>query len=120
MQIPNSKTSNQNSKTEFQRRVYFYTLNSLKFLGTINPKNDYVTETIVRQLVRSLTSIGANIIEAKASNSKKDFARYFDIALKSANESKFWRYLLRDLKKTDKTKVEEIIKEASEISKILA
>lgn len=120
MQIPNSKTSNQNPKTEFQRRVYFYTLDSLKFLGTINTKNDYVAETIVRQLVRSMTSIGANIIEAKASNSKKDFARYFDIALKSANESKFWLYLLRDLKKTDKTKVEEIIKETCEISKILA
>src|SRR3989344_8535849 len=119
MQIPNSKTSNQNSKTEFQRRVYFYTLDSLKFLGTINTKNDYVTETIVRQLVRSLTSIGANVIEAKASNSKKDFARYFDIALKSANETKYWLYLLRDLDKADKLKIQEIIDETAEIANII-
>lgn len=120
MQIPNTKTSNQNLKTEFHKRVYGYTLKSLKFFGTINFKNDYVAETIVKQVVRSLTSIGANIIEAKASSSKKDFARYFDIALKSANETKFWLYLLRDLKKVDPSKIEEIINETNEISKILA
>lgn len=65
---------------EFQNRVYFYTLKSLKFIGGISIKDDLVLKIVINQLIRSLTSIGANIIEAKASNSKKDFARYFDIA----------------------------------------
>ncbi len=120
MQKPDTKTTDQNSKTEFQNRVYLYTLKSLKFLGSINIKEDSITKVIINQLIRSLTSIGANIIEAKASNSKKDFARYFDIALKSANETKYWLYLLKDLDKADKTKIQEIINETRELSNILA
>lgn len=57
------------SKTEFQNRVYSYTLNSLRFISTF--PEDKITKIIINQLIRSLTSIGANIIEAKASNSKK-------------------------------------------------
>lgn len=120
MQTSNTKIANQKLKTEFQKRIYFYTLNSLKFLSTINLKKDYVSEVIIKQVIRSLSSIGANIIEAKASNSKKDFARYFDIALKSANETKFWLYLLRDLKKADRNEVIKIIDETVEISNIIA
>ena len=120
MQKPNTKTTNQNSKTEFQNRVYLYTLQSLKFIGNANIGNDVTLRIIINQLIRSLTSIGANIIEAKASNSKKEFARYFDIALKSANETKYWLYLLRDLDKADKIKIHEIINETIEISNILA
>jgi len=119
MQKPNTKNTNQNSKTEFKTRVYFYTVASLKFLSA-TPETR-INKIILNQLIRSLTSIGANIIEAKASNSKKDFARYFDIALKSANETKYWLCLLRDLNNNvDKVKLEEILKETIEISNILA
>lgn len=118
MQKPNTKTTDQKEKNEFQQRVYKYILNALRFIGTINASNQ-TTRIILGQLIRSLTSIGANIIEAKASSSKKDFARYFDIALKSANETKYWLYLLRDLNKADRTKVQEIIDETVEIANIL-
>lgn len=119
MQKPNTKNTNQNPKTEFKNRVYLYTVDSLRFISTI-PENR-VNRVILNQLIRSLTSIGANIIEAKASNSKKDFARYFDIALKSANETKYWLYLLRDLNEFKyKVKLEGILKETVEISNILA
>src|SRR3989344_1144236 len=118
MQKPNIKTTEQKLKTEFQQRLYKYTLSSLKFIGTI-ALSDVATKIIVNQSIRSLTSIGANIIEAKASSSKKDFARYFDIALKSANETKYWLYLLRDLDKADKLKIQEIIDETAEIANII-
>lgn len=119
MQKPNIKNTDQNAKTEFKKRIYLFTLNSLKFLSTV-PENR-VNRVILNQLFRSLTSIGANIVEAKASNSKKDFARYFDIALKSANETKYWLCLLRDLNELNyKVKPEEILRETIEISNILA
>ena len=54
------------------------------------------------QLLRSATSIGANIIEAKAASSKKDFIRFYEISLKSANETKYWLCLLRDGTRIDK------------------
>ena len=119
MQKPKTKTINQNSKTEFKIRVYRYTIDSLKFLSTI-PENR-TNKIILSQLIRSLTSIGANIIEAKESNSKRDFARYFDIALKSANETKYWLCLLRDLNESrSNSKLEEILQETIEIANILA
>jgi len=118
MQRPNTKTTDQNQKIEFKNRVYLYTINSLRFLSSV-PENK-INNVLLNQLFRSLTSIGANIIEAKASNSKKDFARYFDIALKSANETKYWLCLVRDLNNTYKTKLDEILKETNEISNIIA
>jgi len=117
MQKPNTKTTDQNLKIEFQRRVYIYTLKSLNIIGDI--PEDKITKIIINQLIRSLTSIGANIIEAKASSSKRDFAHYFDIALKSANETKYWLYLLRDLNKINKEKIQKIIEETQEIANIL-
>lgn len=69
---------------------------------------------------RSGTSIGANVVEGKAGSSKKDWKKYFDIALKSANETKYWLCLIRDTMDVSKPKVNELIKEADEISKIIA
>jgi len=44
---------------------------------------------ITDQLLRASTSIGANIIDAQAASSKKDFINFLNHALKSANETKF-------------------------------
>ena len=41
------------------------------------------------QLLRSATSIGANVVEAKSASSKRDFIKFYEIALKSANETKY-------------------------------
>ena len=71
------------------------------------------------QLLRSATSIGANIVEAKSSSSKRDFIKFFEIALKSANETKYWLGLLRDATEADKDKVNYLLREVEEISKML-
>jgi len=46
------------------------------------------------QLIRSITSIGANLVEATASSSRLEFKKFNEISLKSANESKYWLGLL--------------------------
>ena len=74
---------------------------------------------ITDQLLRSSTSIGANIVEAKSSSSKKDFIKFYEIALKSANETKYWLGLLRDSTDVDKSKVNQLLKEIEEMSKML-
>ena len=55
-------------------------------------KNEYV---ISKQLLRSGTSIGANVHEAQAAQSKKDFALKMTIASKEARETKYWLLLLQ-------------------------
>jgi four helix bundle protein len=72
------------------------------------------------QLLRSATSIGANLVEGRAGSSKKDWQNYSAIALKSANETKYWLCLIRDTMNVSKEKANELIKEADEISKIIA
>jgi four helix bundle protein len=61
------------------------------------------------------------VIEGKAGSSKKDWRNYFLIALKSANEAKYWLCLIRDtIDGADGETIESLIREADEISKIIA
>lgn len=98
-------------------RTYQYSVRMIKFLETLPNKRTYWV--IADQLLRSATSIGANIIEAKCSSSKKDFARFYEIALKSANETKYWLGLLRDATEADKKQISYLLKESQELSNIL-
>lgn len=72
------------------------------------------------QLLRSGTSILANHTEGQSASSKKEFANYMKIALKSCNESKVWFCLLRDTNRVKTDDVKPLLDEATEISKILA
>lgn len=77
-----------NKKLELKKRAYFYALSVIKFIDILD-KKDFSVQIIVKQLLRSATSVGANIIEALAGSTKKDFTNFLNYALKSANESKF-------------------------------
>jgi len=109
---------NQNSKfkTKLKDRAYQYSIRIIEFLDTL-PK-DVSSQVIVKQLLRSATSIGANIIEAQASSSKRDFTNFFTHSLKSANESMYWLGLLKDAKRIDSPQLQNLIKETREIANI--
>jgi len=110
---------NQNSKlkTELKYRCYYFSIKVIKFLETLPEKKVYWV--ISDQLLRSATSIGANIVEAKASSSKRDFIKFYEIALKSANETEYWLGLLKDATQADKNKTNQLLVEVEEISKML-
>ena len=110
---------NQSSKpkTELKRRAYQYSIKMIEFLDTL-PK-DTSTQVITKQLLKSATSIGANVVEAKASSSKKDFTNFFAHSLKSANESLYWLGLLRDAKKIKDAQLEHLLNETKELANIL-
>jgi len=100
-----------------EKRVYSFALNVITFVGQL-PKGQ-ISSVIGEQLLRSATSIGANIVEAQGATSRKDYANFFSHALKSANETKFWLSLLRDSSKADKASADGLLKEAVELAKIL-
>jgi len=79
-------------------------------------KKEYV---ISKQLLKSGTSIGANIAEAYRGVSKKDFTNKMSIALKEANESEYWIELLFATECIDKSQYESIKADCVEINKIL-
>jgi len=105
-------------KTNLRHRSYQYSLNIIKFVTTF--PNNRIYWIFADQLLRSATSVGANIIEAKSSSSKRDFIRYYQIALKSANETLYWLNLLRDSKLISNIITDQLFIEAEEISKMLA
>lgn len=74
---------------------------------------------IADQLIRAATSIGANIIEAQAASSKKDFINFLNHSLKSGNETKFWLALSKDLDEKLIPEVDSIVNDTDEIVKIL-
>lgn len=104
-------------KIEVKYRAFYLSLNTIKFLENLNHKTS--SRIIFDQLIRSVTSIGANIVEAKASSSKKEFVNYFHIALKSSNETKYWLALLREIYPDKKDEITDFVKEAEEIGKII-
>ena len=88
-------------KESFKRRLYAFVLKLIEFLDQL--KNDNVSRRLSDQLLRSGTSILSNYIEGQSASSKKEFTNYFNISLKSSNESKVWFALLRDTKRASRT-----------------
>ena len=105
-------------KDEFERRVYRFALDVIGFVDRLPVEQ--TSRIITDQLLRSTTSIGANVIEAQAASSRKDYTNFFNYALKSANECKFWLGLLRDSGHGNKETVNKLLKETTEIANILA
>ena len=113
------KNYNAKSKIDIKKRAYLYALNIIKLLDQL-AKNDLSCQVIGKQLLRSATSIGANIVEAQSASSKKDFTNFLNHSMKSANESKFWLGLLRDSNKAAKEMVNPLLVETKELANILA
>ena len=98
------ENDNSKFKSEFKARLYRWALRLIKFIDSLGRGN--VNEVMGKQLLRSGTSVLANYVEANSASSRKDFINFFTHSLKSANESKVWLSLLRDLDKGDKELIE--------------
>jgi len=105
------------NKEELKHRSYKFSIKVVKFTSKL--PNQRVFWVIIDQLLRAAMSIGANVIEARAASSKRDFIRFFEIALKSANETKYWLGILRDATNIEKEEINNLLKEADDLSNIL-
>lgn len=78
-----------------------------------------VDRTLSKQLIRSGTSIGANLEEAQAGQSKADFISKNAIALKEARETHYWLKLLSATDILPENRITTLPSEAEEIMKII-
>jgi len=74
---------------------------------------------LFKQLLRSGTSIGANITEAQSSPSKKDFINKLNIGLKEANETKYWIELLKETELINEKEYLSVLNDCTELIKLL-
>lgn len=91
MEKKNNKDSGEVSearKEAFKMRIIDFSVSVMKLCKTL--RKDPTLWSLCDQIIRSATSIGANINEAQGATTRKDFANYFQVALKSARETRYW------------------------------
>ena len=118
MDIYNLKLKTSDNRNLLQVRCFTYSKDLITFVASF--PNQRIYWVISDQLLRSGASIGANIIEAQAASSRLDFIKYFQIALKSAKETEYWLYLLEDLAKANHSRINKLITETQQLSKMIA
>ncbi len=99
-------------------RTYKFALRIVRLARAL-PK-DYASRAMGRQVLRSGTSIGANVEEAVGGTSKREFANKMNIAQKEAGETHYWLRLIRDSEIFKSQQIGPLIQEALELKKILA
>lgn len=98
-------------------KAYAFALRVIKVYNyLISEKKEYV---LSRQLLKSGTSIGANVAEANGGISKADFSSKLSIAYKECLETKYWISLLKDSELIEEKYFQSIFNDADELAKIL-
>ena len=123
MKNTNNRSNIKNSnklRQEFELRLEKVTISLIMFCKNKVMSGDF--RIIQGQVVRSISSIGANCFEARAASSKKDYIRFFCYSLKSANETKYWLKIIEECYCPQQfiKELQMIRKEVTEISSILA
>lgn len=104
-------------KIEFQNRLVRFTVSIMHFASEL--RQDRSLWAAADQIIRSGSSIGANVIEAKSASSRKDYIKFFEIALKSANETKYWLIVIREYNAKYRPNAEKLFAEADELCRII-
>lgn len=99
-----------------QERTFKFALTTIQLYQQMIKRNDFV---LSKQLLRSGTSIGANVEEALGGQSKKDFLSKMNIALKESRETNYWLRLLNETKHLD-LDYNPLLKESVELQSILS
>jgi four helix bundle protein len=101
-----------------QLKSYAFALRIVKlYIYLSAKKKEYV---LSKQILKSGTSIGANVEEALGAQSKADFICKLAIAYKEARETHYWIRILRESKYITERQASSILKDIEEILKIIA
>lgn len=98
-------------------KSYAFSVRIIKcFQMLTHERKEYI---LSKQLLRSATSIGANVEESQGGQNKRDFIAKIQIAYKEAKETHYWLRLLRDTKYLDEQQSISLIADCEEIIRIL-
>jgi four helix bundle protein len=103
-------------KSIVKQKSYDFALQIMKLCTQLRNDRHY---EISSQLLRAGTSIGANVEEALAGQSRKDFFAKMSIASKEARETNYWLRLIIDTWLFEKQQIQKLLLESEELVKIL-
>jgi four helix bundle protein len=101
-------------KTDLPERSFAFASRIIKLCETLDGKPG-VSRTPSRQLLRAGTSIGANVEEGQANQSRSDFTAKYSIACKEARETHYWLRLLAATALLPLTRLQPITDECNEL-----
>ena len=107
-----------NYEVKITERVFAFAVRIIRLCKFLESQ-DRVSRTLSNQLLRSGTSIGANVEEAQAGQSKADFTAKMSIARKESRETHYWLRLLHASELVDESNLSDIIQESDELVRIL-
>ena len=99
-------------------KSFTFSVRVVKFYQLKN-KDNYSLNPLFKQLLRSGTSIGANISEAQSAFTKKDFINKLGISLKESKETEYWLKLLNKTEIISEKEFKSLFNDCEEISKLL-
>jgi len=105
------------NKSIIADKAYVFALLIISIYKELKAENEF---TLSKQILRSRTSIGANVNEAISAISKKDFVFKLGISLKEARETKYWLNLLKDSDFIGQEIFNKSNKDCDELIKILS
>lgn len=94
-----------------------YAIEIVKLFVRLKKEGD-IDYVLLRQLLRAGTSMGSNVREVKASSSRKELIRFYEIALRSANETGFWFRVIAEGYELE-NRFEKYDKERKEIGNVI-
>jgi len=103
---------------DIKERTFNFALRIIKLCRMLDEKPG-VSRTLAKQLLRSGTSIGANVEEGQGSQSRADFVSKMSIACKEARETHYWLRLLAKSEVVSKELLSGLIQESTELIAIL-
>ena len=106
---------------DIRERAFEFAVRIVKLCKYLEKKSS-VSRTVINQLLDSGTSVGANLEEAKAGQSKADFIHKNAVALKEAREANFWLRLIlatEEFEKSVRNGIKELNDEALELANIV-
>jgi len=100
-------------------RVMDFSLTVIKIFRILDKRHDDVSTILGKQLLKSATSIGANIEEAQAAESRADFIHKYSIAQKEARETLYWLQLLQKADCIQEEEIRPLLQEVNELISII-
>ncbi|HIG75057.1 MAG TPA: four helix bundle protein [Bacteroidetes bacterium] len=102
-----------------EERTLAYAVRAVRLFRVLQERDDRAGWLIGKQFLRSATSIGANVAEARSGESRKDFVHKLQIALIEACESLYWLRLLAEAEVLPAARLADLMDETDQLIRIL-
>ena len=106
-------------RRDIRQRTFQYSLRAIKLYHALQEAKDGAGWVIGKQFLRAATSIGANVDEAQAGETRADFIHKYGIAQKEAGETIYWLGLLAEGGIVSRRRLTPLIKETEEIYAVI-